>query len=491
MALKEELLDWLDSLEGRSSTLAEMAAEPQKTDIVGLRHDIDHDIDLALELAAAEHERGLRATYFLLHTAPYWDDERLELKVRQLHEYGHEVGLHVNVLSEWMEGEIDDIAQRLDSLLGRLRSAGIPVVGTSAHGDRRCYEGGYINNWIWSELRGSEPERSEAGRSPEGVAAPTTEREIRYPPSELLERDDGGRLQLWLLSQREFGISYEAARIPTDHYWSDTGGRWQFGDPFVADLRSGRHQILIHPWWWRRTPRAVFCLGAVRSGQAWLTESVAAASSAAVVEDWTLHHDRSENSFFPRQGSELPYSDPQEAARLIRVGLAHRRLTKRDAIEVSSILTPVARLLRTQHPEGPLVHLHRDGEAVVKELVRHGISSTTWPPVSKEPAASDRPEGMSELERACWYWRWTTQELEELADHSISVQLAVEDPGYLAARLGELGISLHPLLAAEAAADVVAPKPPGVLWRLVRWRRSEREVFEDICGETQRRLGYG
>src|SRR5437016_12184366 len=59
---------------------------------LALRHDVDSRLESALELARLEHDRGLRATYFVLHTAPYWRDPRLLPKLRRLQERGHEVG---------------------------------------------------------------------------------------------------------------------------------------------------------------------------------------------------------------------------------------------------------------------------------------------------------------------------------------------------------------------------------------------------------------
>src|SRR5205085_4117064 len=66
---------------------------------VALRHDVDSRLDSALELAGVEHDRGLRATYFVLHTAPYWDDAELVPKLRGLQELGHEVGFHNDLVT--------------------------------------------------------------------------------------------------------------------------------------------------------------------------------------------------------------------------------------------------------------------------------------------------------------------------------------------------------------------------------------------------------
>src|SRR5919201_3238903 len=42
--------------------------EPTRT-VVGLRHDVDARLGSALRMAELEHAHGLRATYFVLHSA--------------------------------------------------------------------------------------------------------------------------------------------------------------------------------------------------------------------------------------------------------------------------------------------------------------------------------------------------------------------------------------------------------------------------------------
>ena len=83
---------FLDRLAGREVVpLWEFAAGRGD---MALRHDVDDRLESALELARREHARGLRATYFVLHTAPYWEREDLVDRLRELQALGHEVGWH-------------------------------------------------------------------------------------------------------------------------------------------------------------------------------------------------------------------------------------------------------------------------------------------------------------------------------------------------------------------------------------------------------------
>ena len=64
-------------------TMAEIHAGVSDPRIIGLRHDVDNVIEPAVEFALWEAERGYRSTYFVLHSAPYWQDK--DLLQRSLH----------------------------------------------------------------------------------------------------------------------------------------------------------------------------------------------------------------------------------------------------------------------------------------------------------------------------------------------------------------------------------------------------------------------
>ena len=69
--------------------------EPQSRDVF-LRHDVDMSLDAALEMAALEAERGVRATYFLMTRSDFYNlDSRAGVAaLARLRELGHRVGLH-------------------------------------------------------------------------------------------------------------------------------------------------------------------------------------------------------------------------------------------------------------------------------------------------------------------------------------------------------------------------------------------------------------
>jgi hypothetical protein len=185
-----------------------------------LRHDVDSRLESALELAELEAARGLRATYFVLHTAPYWEGPELLPRLRRLQELGHEVGFHNDLVTAWrVEGA--DPRGVLERELARVRSGGIEVVGAAAHGSPWCHRLGFHNNYVFAGWDEPQP---------------------GFPNREVPEK----------LDPREFGLEYEAYHVPHDAYFSDSSfvdGRR--AHPADLPLEPGRRTIvLVHPDHW-------------------------------------------------------------------------------------------------------------------------------------------------------------------------------------------------------------------------------------------------
>lgn len=204
--------------------LRELRTAPRDRPVLGLRHDVDERLDNALRLAALEHERGLRATYFVLHTAAYWRSPTLLEDLRRLQELGHEVGWHNDLVSLELVDGVDPV-EYLRRELGRLRSAGIDVVGTAAHGSIWCAILGFDNNAFFTDF-------------------PEAERPAR---------------PIHTASLAEMGLEYEAYDLAEDHYFSDArfdeqGRRWHpdLLDPRLV-ARGETAIVLVHPCHWDRS----------------------------------------------------------------------------------------------------------------------------------------------------------------------------------------------------------------------------------------------
>lgn len=222
--------------------------------VLGLRHDCDnaHSLATAVKMAHWEQERGYRSSYYILHTAPYWDYPDFEAMVYEIAECGHEIGLHNNALAEsFRTGEDPDLI--FERALGRLRNLGFPVRGSAGHGDHFCSyaaqpgEPWFANDELFIECRRVQ--------------------DIYEDPYRLIWRGNIRR-NLAPKPMSHWGLEYEALWLghPYPFRFSDSGGQWvdpgwdemvaAFAETVVA-TEPPQHpddprqlHILQHPDWW-------------------------------------------------------------------------------------------------------------------------------------------------------------------------------------------------------------------------------------------------
>jgi GNAT superfamily N-acetyltransferase len=226
----------------------------RQPDVIGLRHDVDENpgsLDTAVKIARWEADRGYRATFFILHTARYWRDERrLRGSLASIAECGHEIGIHANAIAAALRGQ-GDPHLILEEAIGRLRSFGHPVVGVAPHGDGLCRDAaGRV--WFVNDEQFVECARPEMG-SPDRLLQ-NGETIVRLNPKPLAD----------------FGLVYETNSLPRGRYLSDSGGRWS-SEFAVAVSGPGQLHILWHPDWWQNAFRGgrlrrITSFGSLRGG---------------------------------------------------------------------------------------------------------------------------------------------------------------------------------------------------------------------------------
>lgn len=226
-----ELAELLDRAE-EVVAMREIAAGELHPNVIGLRHDVDNVLEPCLELSDWESRRGYRATYFVLHDSPYWNDPVLPGVLEVIASRGHEIGIHVNAIAEALRtgGDPDRI---LEAALARLRGWGHNVIGAAAHGEQpTCAIAHFVNDEMFEECA-----RPEYG-DPDRVLALADVR-LRLRPRPL----------------SDYGLEYDTYRIGRrELYLSDSGGEWAapgfeaIRDAFPAP--DGQLHILQHPCWW-------------------------------------------------------------------------------------------------------------------------------------------------------------------------------------------------------------------------------------------------
>jgi peptidoglycan/xylan/chitin deacetylase (PgdA/CDA1 family) len=99
-----------------------------------LRHDVDIDPIAALKMAKAEHDLGIKATYFILLSSENYNsfDGRNTAIIKQISELGHEIGLHYDTKKYKIYNK--DYVRALKNEVKTLESiVGKPVLVISSH----------------------------------------------------------------------------------------------------------------------------------------------------------------------------------------------------------------------------------------------------------------------------------------------------------------------------------------------------------------------
>jgi hypothetical protein len=232
----EELLAELATDKYIAVSVAEMIDTYDKTKvIVGLRHDVDNNHIAAMKMADLENKHGVRATYYILATSPYYgyfEDGQLfryqcmERAYLHIHKLGNEIGIHNDLIAVMIQHKIDPFEFNMNEL-NFYKSLGIPIIGSVGHGSNIASRTAH-NSQIFSD----------------------------YAKSDFVEYG-GEQYPIGEHTMAEYGFEYEANFIDMNMYFSDSGGSWNNDKSFeqvlqaIKDSKPGdRIQILVHPCWW-------------------------------------------------------------------------------------------------------------------------------------------------------------------------------------------------------------------------------------------------
>jgi hypothetical protein len=493
MSIKNSYIRYLQHFR-QTVTLFELHDRFADKNLIALRHDVDHDLDIALEMSWYEHRIGFKATYYILPDAKYWEDQRLVEKCLQIQDFGHEVGLHINILTDWITGVTDNPYTRLMELLTPLREAGLKISGISSHGDKLCYIHNYINYWLFQELRPENPKLSETGRCAEGIAVDDNSNHIKYPETHELQKQKGSKISLWTVSMNRLGINYHATHVPYDRYFTDSGGEWKRSpDPLSLDLSRGRHQVLIHPEYWRGPQKLYFFLSAARSGSKWLSTVLDKASSLVCRHEYLLNHRLENGKVVEDKHTADGFVELQDDHDLAFDLLLEMRSwiedLEKDYAEINIYLECFLSELRQVFPEAVFIHLHRDPKEVVRSILNRDWYDT--PEDNRHPRfAVNGWNGFNQFQRACWYVRSVNENLLAHCSHRLSFKDMVVDPNVLSQILEALDIAFYPRLAAPFFTRVINAGARQDFPNYDRWRRRQKSYFHKTCDQVNQALGY-
>lgn len=165
-----------------------------------IRHDVDSNLNSSVKFSKIEYKNNIQSTYFLLcsHNKKrnYFIYEKSFVdKCKRILDFGHKIGYHNNILSDYFLFNIpikNSILKQLDFL----RKNNIRIKGTSSHGDKLCYEMGFFNYEIWNEFN--------------------------------LKHNEGySKLKFPKFSLKDFDLDYETYFTDFNFYISDSGGKWR------------------------------------------------------------------------------------------------------------------------------------------------------------------------------------------------------------------------------------------------------------------------
>jgi hypothetical protein len=218
----EELLASLAAIpHAEFVTHHEMAASPCPPDKlrIGIRHDVDADIVAAEDQAELEHKYGVRASWYILHTAPYYGVFQDGVFVRngclapvyqRFEELGHEVALHTDPLGVYQQHGVDG-AEALVTEVQWLRSLGLNIRGTVAHNSKPVY-----GAWNYEIFKGRFDPKDQSQDAPDHVV-----HEGRWAP-------------LRVLDEAEIGLEYEGNEVlwqkhtPLEYGATRSVNRWRW-----------------------------------------------------------------------------------------------------------------------------------------------------------------------------------------------------------------------------------------------------------------------
>jgi hypothetical protein len=207
--------------------------------VLSIRYDIDATMDAAIRFAYRQNKYGIKSTFYILHTAPYYGvtnqgffkrDNNLIYYLKALQDvFGNEIGFHNDLVTLQVVYEIEPKAFLKNELLW-LRENNIIVKGTTAHGSPYTYIYKYNNAYFWYD---------------------------NFDPVVSHQFVTKGYTTYTLVRDRlaNYDLEYDGGLLKPDYFFSDSytfyGQRWNMDMVNLDTIKPGKKVIiLLHPQHW-------------------------------------------------------------------------------------------------------------------------------------------------------------------------------------------------------------------------------------------------
>jgi hypothetical protein len=216
-----------------------------------LRHDVDYDLDLAVDIAFLEYRYEYKSSFYLLPSANYFSlDNKFFTKIKKIQEMGHEIGIHFNGLAEFKSNKIDSIEERYKFITDIFKQNGINIHGLSCHGDQLCYKYNFSNHWAFSDNKKYYQNNVRyIAEGPQFFEYMKRNKFVTLNKKHIKNRKN--IFKFFSISLRSIGLKYDAFHIKFSNYFSDSGGYWLASrKPLKSEIKNTSSQLLIHPEHW-------------------------------------------------------------------------------------------------------------------------------------------------------------------------------------------------------------------------------------------------
>jgi hypothetical protein len=265
---------------------------------------------------------------------------------------------------------------------------------------------------------------------------------------------------------------------------------------FLGPLQSRWLALAVSPGRveaWMQYWSFFFILGTGRTGTAFLASLLGTSPGAHVFH---------EPVFEDRLAHARAHYDQRAAARYLHefrmkeMYVRMRHTPPGIYGEVNSTLRCHAAALRAAFPTATLLHLVRDGRAVVRSnmsrrtmTARNPFSMSLHP--TKEDPWRERWPSMDRFARLCWHWQLENARLRATIGHTVQFERLIQSYEYFQTTILEpckLHVDRHTWQIAAAVpvnSSAYYAIPP---W--AAWSPQLKNTFAEICGEEMARCGY-